>query len=329
MKPKKDLTTQYRVVEMSYDKFKSLPNCPVQRNHKKRAKDKKTREKLSILQPQHCIIASATLTEKSYDPSNGVTYLAGSEFLVDAHTRREFWGENLSDAIPEKLTSLHFDVKSITELRDLYYTFDNSANTEKSADLAYGACRYLNTNLNNHKLYQVTGLTWAAHFYDKQTFPKTSGYDGNGLIVLYSEFNSEIKFLDSFQWDGKIDIPHPLKTASLLFLKKYNNSESKEIVKRVFTDDFQGKDKEGRLDGVTNLLCWIKNKDSDFAANFNTIPDLSGKFLYWLNQAYLEKTQKKDRVYKKGDHSGMLELYRKFAPQEEETPLTQVISSAT
>jgi len=312
MKQKKDLTTQYRVVEMSYDKFKSLPDCPVQRNHKKRAKDKKTREKLAILQPQHCIVASATLTEKSYDPTNGVTYLAGSEFLVDAHTRREFWNENLSDAIPEKLTSLHFDVKDIEELRKLYYTFDNSANTEKSADLAFGACRYLEVYFDNYKLYQVTSLTWAAHFYDSKQFSKTSGYDGNGLVVLYNVFIKELKFLDSFVWSNKIDIPHPLRTAALLFLKKHDSDVAQSIIKRVFTNKFNGPDDEDRLDGVTNILDWIKDKDADFAANFKTIPVLTESFLYWLNQAYLEVTEKKERVIKKGNSAGMTEKYAKI-----------------
>ncbi|AIX23942.1 hypothetical protein AAJ61_gp047 [Synechococcus phage ACG-2014j] len=297
------------IVPYSYEEYLKLKTCPVQRNHIKRARDNKTKEKLQTLLPQHTFIASAELTQDSYDPINGETYKAGTVFIVDSHTRREFWKLGESDAVPEKLTSQHYKVESIAALRDLYYTFDNTTNTEKSADLAYGAARYLGVEFKNHKLYQVTGLTWGAHFYSKQQFPKTSGYDGDKLIDVIKEFTDELKFLDSFIWDKKIDIPHPLRSAAILFLKKRNDTYSRKIVQRVFQDDFDSKDENGRQDGVTNIIQWLKSKDADFAANFKTIPVLTEKFLYWLNQAYLEETVGKDRLEQKGVSSGVLDKY--------------------
>lgn len=297
------------IVPYSYEEYLKLKTCPVQRNHIKRARDNKTKEKLQTLLPQHTFIASAELTQDSYDPINGETYKAGTVFIVDSHTRREFWKLGESNALPEKLTSQHYKVASIAELRDLYYTFDNTTNTEKSADLAYGAARYLGIEFKNHKLYQVTGLTWAAHFYSKQQFPKTSGYDGDKLIDVINEFSQELSFLDSFIWDKKIDIPHPLRSAAILFLKKRNDTYSRKIIQRVFQDEFDSKDEKGRLDAVTNITEWLKSKDADFAANFKTIPVLTEKFLYWLNQAYLEETVGKDRLEQKGVSSGVLDKY--------------------
>lgn len=297
------------IVPYSYEEYLKLKTCPVQRNHIKRARDNKTKEKLQTLLPQHTFIASAELTQDSYDPINGETYKAGTVFIVDSHTRREFWKLGESNALPEKLTSQHYKVASIAELRDLYYTFDNTTNTEKSADLAYGAARYLGVEFKNHKLYQVTGLTWAAHFYSKQQFPKTSGYDGDKLIDVINEFSQELSFLDSFIWDKKIDIPHPLRSAAILFLKKRNDTYSRKIIQRVFQDEFDSKDEKGRLDAVTNITEWLKSKDADFAANFKTIPVLTEKFLYWLNQAYLEETVGKDRLEQKGVSSGVLDKY--------------------
>jgi hypothetical protein len=257
------------------------------------------------------------LTQDSYDPTNGETYKAGTVFLVDSHTRREFWKLGLSDAVPEKLTSQHYKVASIADLRDLYYTFDNTTNTEKSADLAYGAGRYLGIEFSNHKLYQVTGLTWAAHFYSKQQFPKTSGYDGDKLIDVIKEFSKELLFLDSFIWDKKIDIPHPLRSAALMFLKKYNCDEySRKIVQRVFQDEFAAKDDNRRLDAVTHILEWLKDKNAEFAANFKTIPVLTEKFLYWLNQAYLEDTAGKERLEKKGVSADVLDKYVRISKLE-------------
>ena len=305
------------IVPYSFVEYLRLKTCPVQRNHVKRARDKKTKEKLGILLPQHTFIATAELTQDSFDPTNGETYKAGTVFLVDSHTRREFWKLGESDALPERLTSQHYKVASIADLRDLYYTFDNTTNTEKSADLAYGAARYLGVEFKNHKLYQVTGLTWAAHFYSKQQFPKTSGYDGDKLIDVIKEFTHELLFLDSFIWDKKIDIPHPLRSAALMFLKKYNCDEySRKIVQRVFQDEFAPKDDSRRLDAVTHILEWLKDKNAEFAANFKTIPVLTEKFLYWLNQAYLEDTTGKERLEKKGVSTDVLDKYVRISKLE-------------
>ena len=305
------------IVPYSFVEYLRLKTCPVQRNHVKRARDKKTKEKLGILLPQHTFIATAELTQDSFDPTNGETYKAGTVFLVDSHTRREFWKLGESDALPERLTSQHYKVASIADLRDLYYTFDNTTNTEKSADLAYGAARYLGVEFKNHKLYQVTGLTWAAHFYSKQQFPKTSGYDGDKLIDVIKEFTHELLFLDSFIWDKKIDIPHPLRSAALMFLKKYNCDEySRKIVQRVFQDEFAAKDDSRRLDAVTHILEWLKDKNAEFAANFKTIPVLTEKFLYWLNQAYLEDTTGKERLEKKGVSTDVLDKYVRISKLE-------------
>ena len=305
------------IVPYSFAEYLQLKTCPVQRNHVKRARDKKTKEKLGILLPQHTFIATAELTQDSFDPTNGETYKAGTVFLVDSHTRREFWKLGESDALPERLTSQHYKVASIADLRDLYYTFDNTTNTEKSADLAYGAARYLGVEFKNHKLYQVTGLTWAAHFYSKQQFPKTSGYDGDKLIDVIKEFTHELLFLDSFIWDKKIDIPHPLRSAALMFLKKYNCDEySRKIVQRVFQDEFAAKDDSRRLDAVTHILEWLKDKNAEFAANFKTIPVLTEKFLYWLNQAYLEDTTGKERLEKKGVSTDVLDKYVRISKLE-------------
>lgn len=304
-----DLTDGIDTIKIGFREFEQVIQCPVQRNHDKRAKEKKTRDKLAILQPQHCCVAVAILTQDSYDPTSGVTYIANSMFLIDGHTRRKFWQLGYSDRIPEYVLATRFYVDSVRELRELYYTFDNSSNTEKPADLAYGACRLLNLQLTNHRLYDVSAFTWAAHYYNKNLFEKTTGYDGHGLINIYSLFRSEVEFLDSFKWNTPYRIHGCLRTAALLFLKKYNDDAAKTIVKRVFTDDFDGRDVEGRYDGVTHLIQWLKKPDEEWAQSFTTIPVFVEKFLYWLNQAYLENTQGKERVLRKGNHAGMLDEY--------------------
>ena len=315
MTNKKNFASVFSIRPFDYDGFLLLEKCPVQRNHKKRANERKTEDKLKKLLAQHTMIATAELTCDAVDPVTGKPWYKGQVFLIDAHTRREFWMLGLSDFLPEKLTSQHYKVSSIGEVRDLYYTFDSSTSAEKSSDLAYGACRYLNIILKNFKLYQVTGLTWAAHYYDENQFNKSGGYDGNGLIVIYGEFKNEILFLDSFAWASKNKIdkfPHPLQTASLLFLKKHDDDVARSIVQKIYTNKFSLPDDKGREDAVTECLNWIKNKDANFAANYDSIPVLTEGFLYWLHQAYLEETEGKERLYKKGNSIGMIDKYAKI-----------------
>ena len=106
-------------------------------------------------------------------------------------------------------------------------------------------------------------------------------------------------------------------------MKKHDDDIARSIIKRVYTDQYREKDDVGREDGVTELLNWVKHKDSSFAANYETIPVLTDGFLYWLNQAYQE-TQGKERLYKKGSSIGMVEKYAKpvtineFAQLDEE-----------
>jgi hypothetical protein len=76
-------------------------------------------------------------------------------------------------------------------------------------------------------------------------------------------------------------------------------------------------------------LQWLKDKDSDFSQSYTTIPILTEKFLYWLNQAHLEATQGKERVSKKGNHSGVLDTYS-FASTSlanVSTPITENLAS--
>jgi|TARA_R110000822_G_scaffold309726_1_gene440005 hypothetical protein len=308
-----ELIKNIKTKNITWDEFLKYENCPVQRNHIKRAEDKKTRIKLGELQSQHLCIATAELIKESYDPANNVTYSMGSKFVVDGHTRRQFWKNESSDFIPDSLISQHYEVKNIEDLRKLYYSYDNSSNTEQSSDLAYGACRYLGIELTNHKMYNVTGLTWAAYFYNNTKFPKNNGYDGKEMIPLFQEFSKEILFLDRIVWKLKYIRPQ-LITASILFLKNYNNDNAKTIITRIFKNSFVGPDDDGRYDGVTNLIEWLKNATKeDLVTNYHTIPKLTKLFLYWMDQQYLEDTQGKSRLDKKGRTETVLTKFSKSA----------------
>ena len=61
-----ELIKNIKTKNITWDEFLKYENCPVQRNHIKRAEDKKTRIKLGKLQSQHLCIATAELIKESY-----------------------------------------------------------------------------------------------------------------------------------------------------------------------------------------------------------------------------------------------------------------------
>ena len=130
MSNQKNFANVFGIRSYDYYGFLELEQSPVQRNHKKRAQEKKVFDKLTNLLPQHTMIATAELICDAWDPVTGRQWHKGDEFLIDAHTRREFWKNGDSDFVPENLTSQHYKVDSIEAVRDLYYTFDNSASDE-------------------------------------------------------------------------------------------------------------------------------------------------------------------------------------------------------
>jgi hypothetical protein len=279
---------------ISIENFNKLEPCLVQRNHEKRAKDKKTQEKLKILQEQHKLVIVAILTRDSYDPVTGITWPAGTVFLIDGHTRREYWNKYADTSQkPDSVNRVLFEVNDVAALRNLYYSFDNSTNIEKSADLAYGATRYLQYELTNLKLFQVMPITWASHFSKPQEFTVPAGFKGEDLINAYRLYQQELLFLDTIKWTTKYKIPGSLTCASLIFLKAYKLSEqSKTIVRSMYTNKFEGPDDEDRVSAITHVIEKLKDTGYDWAHNYNTMPVLVEEFAYWMNQSYEERKGK-------------------------------------
>ena len=65
---------------------------------------------------------------------------------------------------------------------------------------------------------------------------------------------------------------------------------------------------------MTNLIEWLKNATKeDLVTNYHTIPKLTTLFLYWMDQQYLEDTQGKSRLDKKGRTETVLTKFSKSA----------------
>jgi hypothetical protein len=313
---KKETLKSGRRIEVdtvSWEEFDAIRDCPVQRNHEARAKDPKFQEKLKNLIPPNVVGYSCLLTEKAEDPTildnEGKTKVwpKGTEFLTDIHTRREYW-RKYSSSRPAEIMLIRSFVPTMGDIREQYYAHDNSRNVERGSDLAYGAVRGLGYGFKTNRMYKVMPFTWASYYMDPKTFEKNSGFDGAKFSLTYSEtyFKNEALFLDSLTFDKTITKAQgSLLCASLLFLKKANiNGDivlAQDIVKRLFAYDPTGKDKDGLWDGVTQALRWIvdpKLPKETWNTNWNTMNNLVGNFIYWMNQALSEQKRDKKRLKK-------------------------------
>ena len=278
---------QLSLPKMTYDELQRPLTAPVQRNHEKRAKEPKNQEKLSVLEPWHTIVWTSKLTRDAYDPLSGKTYRAGDEFLVDGNMRREFWKKYARNGVPKYVYFMRVFADTMEEVRDHYYSHDASLNTEKSVDLAFGATRFLEYKLTP-KLYKVMPITWASHFTSKEEFPKVSGFDGPPMINAYRLWKDELVFLDSIKWDKCIQAS--MICSALMFLKANEMSQnSKDIVTRLFTDGYTGKDANNNPDAVTHMLKWVQNGNKEeWQHNYITMPKHVERMLYWMCQAKKE-----------------------------------------
>ena len=274
--------------EVTYDQFSKYENSPVQRNHPKRATESKHQNKLNKFRTRHRVVFAVKLSVDAYDPTTGITWDAGTIFLVDGHTRREYWNK-WADECPFTLLVHMSVVSTMEEVRDEYYAHDNTDNVEKNSDLAYGATRSWDTILKND-LFKVMPITWASYFTKSKEFPRAAGWKGPDFINGYRLWKEELLFLNDINWSNKIKLPASLTCASLIFLKANDmNETSKDIVKRVYANKFTGPDDDDKLDAITNILEWIKNTPKeDMAHNFNTMGHLVERFCYWLKQAEKE-----------------------------------------
>ena len=298
-KAKRIITFEDKIVYMTYKQFESLQEAPVQRNHEKRAAEKKHQDKLRHFKEYHRMVFAIQLTDDAYDPTTDITWTAETIFLVDGHTRREFWNKYATE-YPDKLIVHIKKVSSIAEVRDAYYSHDAGTNVEKNADLAYGATRSWNTTLNTN-LFKVMPITWSSYYTKQDEFPLVTGWKGPDFINGYRLWKQELLFLNSISWTTKYKIPASLTCAALIFLKSHDLSDtSKDIVKRLWTNRYNGPDENDNLDAVTQIIDWIKTADKDsLAHNFNTMPGLVERWCYWMVQAHKE-ADGGDRLQKYG-----------------------------
>lgn len=134
--------------EMTLEQWVAIPDAPVQRDTKAHWNDPKTKKRLSVLREAHRTVHMA-VTEK------------GEEFKLDGHSRTFGWVNNLTDAVPDKVTVVIHYVKDINAVIDEYYTFDDASQAKDAADQLYSALKQFNIRCQSAFLLRGKGVVAA------------------------------------------------------------------------------------------------------------------------------------------------------------------------
>ena len=113
---------------LTIEEFLDLPPVPMQRNTEERAKQSKVKKMLRTLKPTHLEVAIVELKKdcKYYD----TVYKKGTKYIANGNTRKLFWLNNLSDAIPANVNATVYQVNDMEEVRDIYNMYDNPDTSE-------------------------------------------------------------------------------------------------------------------------------------------------------------------------------------------------------
>lgn len=146
-----------RTISLSQKEFQTIPPNPIQRDTIRHAR-------LSIKPYGHLANASPTHAKVSI-----AEFPSGKRVVLDGHSRRYLWRENLLDA-PDKLSVDVYPINKMDEARVLYLQFDSSQATESGQDKLFGSLKFLGDGWEpDHKFFRSAGLISSCKYL---VFPK-------------------------------------------------------------------------------------------------------------------------------------------------------------
>ena len=122
--------------KMSIEDFFELRAVPMQRNTEAHAQNRKVKESLSILKPEHLDIALAKLTKDIHH--GDVFYRKDSIMILNGNTRKYFWENGLSDFIPQYVDITYYPIETIEEMKETYNSFDSTVALETNGHKIWG-----------------------------------------------------------------------------------------------------------------------------------------------------------------------------------------------
>ena len=160
------------ICAMRYPDFVAIPEWITQRNTRNRIKKNSVLDHLRKLFPTHYIVVIGKLT-KDDKWEDGKEYKAGTEWVLDANTRRLLWKENKTDKKPNKVLAIRLEADTLIGLRNLYWSYDNPSATELAQEIVTGIFKSLKYAPKTKKFTDgaiITALSYMVKFHDPTTF---------------------------------------------------------------------------------------------------------------------------------------------------------------
>ena len=180
------------ICAMLYPDFVVIPEWITQRNTRNRIKKNSVLDHLRKLFPTHHIVIIGKLT-KDDKWEDGREFKAGSEWVLDANTRRLLWKEGKTDKRPEKLLAIRLEAETLVELRNLYWSYDNPSATELAQEIVTGIFKSLKYAPQTKKFIDgaiITALSYTVKYHDPTTF---------GSNGLWSNPDDDSTTIDQFK----------------------------------------------------------------------------------------------------------------------------------
>ena len=195
------------VCAMLYPDFVAIPEWITQRNTRNRIKKLSVLDHLRKLFPTHHLVIIGKLT-KDDTWEDGREFKAGTEWVLDANTRRLMWVEKRTDKIPEKLLAIRLEAETLIGLRNLYWSYDNPSATEQAQEIVTGIFKSLKYAPQTKKFIDgaiTTALSYTVKFYDPEMFGDNGLWSNPDTDTTIDQFKRSqtqlavIRYLDTIK----------------------------------------------------------------------------------------------------------------------------------
>lgn len=230
--------------------------CPIQRDHRERAKKSKHKNKFSKLESSHLEVKGAILTKDCICKETKKEYKAGTKFKTDGHTRDEYWWADFStlDGLPAKVRVTYREYDNMADIYREYLHNDSPDDVELASDRVDGAYRdvfaHRGIEIRNSKLRKVEPIQYAAMICFSLKYGGKMKTTGTNIRLWVSDLESAILWLRDVYGDPsfakeKCDLRHmnPFTLVYLLSYMKYRKDEEalarlKDFIFRVSNEEY-------------------------------------------------------------------------------------------
>ncbi len=216
------------IVNITFEKFLEYPNHPYQRNTEYRAKKAKHLKKFMDI---HANVNLVQFTDSGEDPDTGLTYSAGQRIMLDSHTRRYMWQNEMTDLVPMNIRATIHYVSNMEEAKNLYHTFDSQQAKEGTPELLWGMAKAHGfvgeSKVFKDRLQVTTVINAIGHLKKRKGYNQpqlqSSKYEDGLLMILgpLRDVDEIYHECESNRAKPMYNVDTALKTAHVMLVERY------------------------------------------------------------------------------------------------------------